>query len=82
MRLWVLPPAAYVKVKKEIEVDKTDITCLHVWKMIVQIHIVIVFLFLSLDRALRRHVHTKVCNGLDIAHFLSLMYGFIMQQEH
>ena len=25
-------------------------------------------------------MHTKVCTGLDIAHFLSLMYGFIMQQ--
>ena len=30
--------------------------------------------------ALRRLMHTKVCTGLDIAHFLSLMYGFIMQQ--
>ena len=25
-------------------------------------------------------MHTEVCIGLDIAHFLSLMYGFIMQQ--
>ncbi len=25
-------------------------------------------------------MHTKVCIGLDIAHFPSLMYGFIMQQ--
>ena len=26
-------------------------------------------------------MHTEVCIGLDIAHFPSLMYGFIMQQE-
>ena len=25
-------------------------------------------------------LHTEVCIGLDIAHFPSLMYGFIMQQ--
>ena len=25
-------------------------------------------------------MHTEVCIGLDIAHFPSLMYGFIMQQ--
>ena len=31
-------------------------------------------------RALRRLMHTEVCIGLDIAHFPSLMYGFIMQQ--
>ena len=30
--------------------------------------------------ALRRLMHTEVCIGLDIAHFPSLMYGFIMQQ--
>ena len=30
--------------------------------------------------ALRRLMHTEVCIGLDIAHYLSLMYGFIMQQ--
>ena len=30
--------------------------------------------------ALRRLMYTEVCIGLDIAHFLSLMYGFIMQQ--
>ena len=27
-------------------------------------------------------MHTEVCIGLDIAHFPSLMYGFIMQQVH
>ena len=27
-------------------------------------------------------LHTEVCIGLDIAHFPSLMYGFIMQQVH
>ena len=32
--------------------------------------------------ALRRLMHTEVCIGLDIAHFPSLMYGFIMQQVH
>ena len=26
-------------------------------------------------------MHTEVCIGVDIAHFPSLMYGFIMQQE-
>ncbi len=31
--------------------------------------------------ALRRLMHTEVCIGLDIAHFPSLMYGFIMQQN-
>ena len=31
--------------------------------------------------ALRRLMHTEVCIGLDIAHFPSLMYGFIMQQQ-
>ena len=30
--------------------------------------------------ALRRLMHTEVCIGLDIVHFPSLMYGFIMQQ--
>ena len=30
--------------------------------------------------ALRRLMHTKVCIGLDIPHFPSLMYGSIMQQ--
>ena len=25
-------------------------------------------------------MHTEVCIGIDIAHFPSLMYGFIMQQ--
>ena len=32
--------------------------------------------------ALRRLMHTKVCIGLDIASFPSLMYGFIMQQKY
>ena len=32
--------------------------------------------------ALRRLMHTEVCIGLDIAHFPSLMYGFIMQQMY
>ena len=27
-------------------------------------------------------MHTEVCIGLDIAHFPSLMYGFIMQQVY
>ena len=31
--------------------------------------------------ALRRLMHIEVCIGLDIAHFPSLMYGFIMQQR-
>ena len=32
-------------------------------------------------RALRKLMHTEVCIGLDIAHFPSLMHGFIMQQN-
>ena len=27
-------------------------------------------------------MHTEVCIGLDIAHFPSLMYGFIVQQAY
>ena len=37
---------------------------------------------LCLDGALRRLKHTEVCIGIDIAHFLSLMYGFIVHQDH
>ena len=52
--------------------------------MIGLIHIVIgSFHVCYVDRgALRRLMHTEVCIGLDIAHFPSLMYGFIMQQTH
>ncbi len=55
----------------------------HIWKMIGLIHIVIGSFHVSYvySGALRRLMHTKVCIGLDIAHFTSLMYGFIMQQE-
>ena len=31
--------------------------------------------------ALRRLTQTEVCIGLDIAHFPSLMYDFLMQQH-
>ena len=50
--------------------------------MIGLIHIVIGSFHVCYDYrgALRRLMHTKVCIGLDIAHFPSLMYGFIMQQ--
>ena len=37
---------------------------------------------LCLEGALRRPMHTEVCIGLDITHFPSLMYGFIMQQAY
>ena len=77
--MWVLPPAAYVKVNKETEVDKTDITRLEIDCSNPYYYC---FLFLSLDGALRRLMHTEVCIRLDTAHFLSLMYGFIMQPEH
>ena len=39
------------------------------------------FMFvMSIGRLLEGLMHTEVCIGLDIAHFPSLMYGFIMQQ--
>ena len=64
--------------QQESEVDKLFV---HIWKMIGQIHIVSSFHVCYVYRgALRRPMHTKVCIGFDIAHFPSLMYGFIMQQ--
>ena len=75
----MLPAAAYEKVNKESEVDKTVCTNLEddwsnpycYW---------FISCLLCLQGALRRLMHTEVCIGLDIAHFPSLMYGFIMQQ--
>ena len=53
----------------------------HLWKMIDQVHNVIVFhVCYVYVGALRKVMHTEVCIELDIAHFPSLMYGFIVQQ--
>ena len=67
-------------INKETEVDKTIIT--HLENDCSNPYYHCFHLFLCLDGALRRLLYTEVCIGLDIAHFPSLMYGFIMQQEH
>ena len=36
---------------------------------------------LCLEGALRSPMHTEVCIGLDIAHFLSFVYGFICNKD-
>ena len=65
--------------QQEPEVDKLFV---HIWKMIGQIHIGGAFhVCYVYKEALRSPIHTEVCIGLDIAHFPSLMYGFIIQQD-
>ena len=80
MRVWAHPPAAHENVNKKSEVRQKFLY--KSGKQLVKSILLLLFshaCYVYRGGALRRLMHTGVCIGLDIPHFPSLMYGFIMQ---